>query len=202
VSSLGRGDALSPFLFNCASEYAIREGSGKPEGLVIKWYISASIYADDVNTFGGSVHIINKNTETLVVIRKEIALKVNAEKTKYVVMFREENAGQNYNIIRNSKSFERVKQFKYLGTILKNQNSFQKEIMNRLESGNDCSQSVRNLWLSKNIKNTIYRTIILYVFYGCETGSLTLREERRLRIFENTLLRRIFGSKRDEVTRE
>jgi hypothetical protein len=53
-----------------------------------------------------------------------------------------------------------------------------------------------------NIKNTIHRTIILYVFYGCETCSLTLREVYRLRVFENTLLRRRFGSKRDEVTRE
>ena len=54
--------------------------------------------------------------------------------------------------------------------------------------------------LSKNLKNKIYRTIILpVVLYGCETWSLTLREERRLRMFENRLLRRIFGPKRDEV---
>ena len=57
--------------------------------------------------------------------------------------------------------------------------------------------------LSKNIKIKIYRTIILpVVLYGCETWSLTLREERRLRVFENRVLRRIFGPKRDEVTRE
>ena len=49
----------------------------------------------------------------------------------------------------------------------------------------------------------IYRTIILpVVVYGCETGSLTLREERRLRVFENRVLRRVFGPKRDEVTGE
>ena len=55
--------------------------------------------------------------------------------------------------------------------------------------------------LSKNLKIKIYRTIILpVVLYGCETWSLTLREERRLRVFENRVLRRIFGPKRDEVT--
>jgi len=55
--------------------------------------------------------------------------------------------------------------------------------------------------LSKNIKIKIYRTVILpVVLYGCETWSLTLREERRLRVFENRVLRRIFGPKRDEVT--
>ena len=55
--------------------------------------------------------------------------------------------------------------------------------------------------LSKKLKIKIYRTIILpFVLYGCETWSLTLREESRLRMFENRVLRRVFGSKRDEVT--
>jgi hypothetical protein len=57
--------------------------------------------------------------------------------------------------------------------------------------------------LSTNIKNRIYGSIIfLVILYGCETWSLILREEHRLRVFENRLLRRIFGPKRDEVTRE
>ena len=57
--------------------------------------------------------------------------------------------------------------------------------------------------LSKNVKIKIYRTIILpVVLYGCESWSLTLREECRLRVFENRVLRRIFGPKRDEVTGE
>jgi hypothetical protein len=57
--------------------------------------------------------------------------------------------------------------------------------------------------LSKKLKIKIYRTIILpVVLYGCKTWSLTLREERRLRVFENRVLRRVFGPKRDEVTGE
>ena len=57
--------------------------------------------------------------------------------------------------------------------------------------------------LSKNLKIKIYRTIVLaVVLYGCETWSLTLREERRLRVFENRVLRRVFGPKRDKVTGE
>ena len=57
--------------------------------------------------------------------------------------------------------------------------------------------------LSKNLNIKVYRTIILpVVLYGCETWSLKLREERRLRVFENRVLRRIFGPKRDEVTKE
>ena len=55
--------------------------------------------------------------------------------------------------------------------------------------------------LSKNLKIKIYRTIILpVILYGCETRSQTLREERKLRVFENMVLRRIFGPRKDEVT--
>jgi hypothetical protein len=56
------------------------------------------VYADDVNILGGSVHAIKKNTEALVVASEEIGLEVNAEKTKYMVMSRDQNAGQNHNI--------------------------------------------------------------------------------------------------------
>ena len=94
-----------------------------------------------------------------------------------------------------------------LGTTLTNQNSIQKEINSRLKLGNACYHSVQNLLSSslpsKNLKIKIYRTIILpVVLYGCETWSLTLREEHRLRVFENRVLRRIFGLKRDGVTGE
>jgi len=100
-----------------------------------------------------------------------------------------------------------VDEFKYLGTTLTNQNSIQEEIKSRLKSGNACYHSVQTLLssslLSKNLKIKIYRIIILpVVLYGCETWTLTLREERRLRVFENRVLRRVFGSKRDEVTGE
>ena len=94
-----------------------------------------------------------------------------------------------------------------LGTTVTNQNCIQEEIKSRFESGNACCHSVpiilsSNL-LSKYLKIKICRAIILPVdLYGCETWSLTLREERRLRVFENRVLMRIFGPKRDEVTRE
>jgi hypothetical protein len=76
-----------------------------------------------------------------------------------------------------------------------------------LKSGNVCYHSVQNILssslLSKNVKIKIHRTVILpVVLYGCETWSLTLRKERRLRVFENRVLRRVFGPKRDEVTFE
>ena len=83
----------------------------------------------------------------------------------------------------------------------------QEEIKNILKSDNACYHSVQNLLssnlLSKNIKTKIQRTIILLaVLYGCETLSFTLSEERRLRVFEHRVLRRVFGPKRYEVTWE
>jgi hypothetical protein len=100
-----------------------------------------------------------------------------------------------------------VGQFKYLVTTLTNQNPIYEEIKSRLISRNACYHSVQNLLSSslqsKNVNIKIYRTIILpVVLYGCESWSLTLREECRLRVFENKVLTRIFGPKRDEVTGE
>ena len=102
-------------------------------------------------------------------------------------------------------TFERVEEFKYLGTTLTIHNSIRVEIKSRLRSGNACYHSVQNLLssrlLSRKLKIKIYRTMILpVVLYGCEAWSLTLREERKLRLFENMALRRIFGPRRDEVT--
>jgi len=98
-----------------------------------------------------------------------------------------------------------VEEFKCLGTTLTNQNSIQEEIKSRFKSGYACYRLVQNLLpsslLSKNLNIKIYRTIILpVVFYGCEIWSFTLRETRRMRVFENWVLRRIFRPKRDEVT--
>ena len=92
-----------------------------------------------------------------------------------------------------------------MGTKLTNKNSKQEEIKRILNAGNACYHSVQNCLssslLSRNVKTKIYRNIIFpVVLYGCETWSLKLGEERRLSVFGNRVLRRIFRSRRDEVT--
>jgi len=206
-NGLKQGDALSPLLFNFALEYAIRRVQVKQGGLKLKSMHQLLVYADDVNILGGSVHTVNENAEALVVAIKDTGLEVTADKTKYMIMSRNQNAGRSHCMKIDNSSFERVEEFKYLGTTLTNQNSIQEEIKSRLKSGNVCYHSVQNLLssslLSKDLKIKIERTIILpVVLYGCEAWSLTLREEHRLRTFENRVLRRIFGPKRDELIGE
>jgi hypothetical protein len=96
-----------------------------------------------------------------------------------------------------------VTKFKYLETILTNQNDIHDEIKIRLNLGT-CLLSIspKSFVFTSHIKNLkikIYKTVILpTALYGCETWSLTLREEHRLRVFENRVLRRVFGPEKEE----
>jgi len=92
------------------------------------------VYADDVNILRGSIHTIKENPEALVVASKETGLEVNADKTKYMVMPQDQNAGQSHNMKIDNRSIEMMEEFKYLGTTLTNQNSIQEEIRSRLKT--------------------------------------------------------------------
>ena len=88
-----------------------------------------------------------------------------------------------------------------------NTNDIREEIKRRIYMGNACYYSLEKILLSrllsKKLKVKTYKTIILpVVSYGRETWSLTLREEHRLNVFENKVLRKIFGAKKDEIAGE
>ena len=117
-NGLTQGDALVPTLVNSAFEYAIRRVHVIQDGLKLNGTHQLPVYADDVNILGESVHTINENAEALLVASKEVGLEVNADKTKYVVMSRDQNAGQSHNMEIDNSSFERVEEFKYFGATL------------------------------------------------------------------------------------
>jgi len=126
-NGLKQGDALSPLLFNFALEYAIGRVQVHQDGLKLNDAHQLRAYADDVNILGGGIHILKENAESLVAPTREIGLEVSADKTKYMIMYRDQIAGQIHSVRFDNSTFERVENFKYLGTTLTIQNSFGKK---------------------------------------------------------------------------
>jgi len=114
---LKQGGALSPLLFNFVLEYTIRRVQAIQDGLKLNVTHQLLVYADDVNVLEGSVHTIKKNVEALLVAKKESGLEVKADKTKYIVMSQDQNAGRSHIVKTESSSSERLEEFKYLETM-------------------------------------------------------------------------------------
>ena len=120
TNGLKQGDGLPPLLFNIALEYAIRRVQVNQDGLKLNGTHQLLVYADDVNILGGSVHTIKESAKSLIVASKETGLEANADKTKYMVMPRDQSAGRNLNMSIDNRFFEMVEEFKYLRTTLTN----------------------------------------------------------------------------------
>jgi hypothetical protein len=106
--------------------YAIRRVRVNQDGLKENGTRQLLVYADEVVILGGSVHTIKKNNEALVGTCKENGLEVNADKGKYMVMFRDQETRRSLSIKIDNISFDRLEQFKYLGKNLTFQNSLRK----------------------------------------------------------------------------
>ena len=93
-------------------EYAIRRVQVNQDGLKLNGTHQVLAYADDVNILGGSVHAVKKNAEALVAATKEIGLDINAHKTKYMTVSRDQNAGRIHSMKMDNSLIERVEEFK------------------------------------------------------------------------------------------
>jgi len=111
-NGLKQGDALTPMLFNFSLEYAIRSVQVNQDGLKLSGTHQVLAYADDVNILGGSIHTLKENAEALVAATREIGLEVSADKTKYMVMSRDQNAGRIHCVRIDNNTFGRVEEFK------------------------------------------------------------------------------------------
>ena len=121
------------------------KSNGTPQSLV---------YVDD-DILSGSVQAVNKETDALVVASKEIGLEVNADKTRYMAVSGDQNAGRRHSMKTDNSFFEKVGQFRYLGTTLTNQNCIQEEIKSNLKSGNARCHSVQNLLCSSLLSRNL-----------------------------------------------
>jgi hypothetical protein len=122
-------------LFNFALEYAIRRVQENQEGLILNETSHLLAYAEDVNIVRENIDTIQKNKKALLDASKEVGVKVNLEKTKYMLLSRCQKIGQKQSIKITNRSLKDVAKFKYLGTTLTDQNCIHEETKSRLHSG-------------------------------------------------------------------
>jgi hypothetical protein len=115
-NGLKQGEALSPFLFNFALEYAIRKMQENQMGLKLNGTHQLLVYVDNVNLMGNNIDAMKKNTETLTDASRQVGLEVQAEQTEHMLLSRHQIAMHNHDIKLANRSFVNVTQFKYFGT--------------------------------------------------------------------------------------
>jgi hypothetical protein len=111
------------------------EGPGNQVGLKLNGTHQLLVHADDVNLLEDNIDTINKNTEALIDASEEVGQEVNTGETKYMLMYRHQNAGQNRNIKTANRSFENATKFKYLEMTVTKQNLIQDEIKEQIKFG-------------------------------------------------------------------
>uniref|UniRef100_A0A1B0DRK3 Uncharacterized protein n=1 Tax=Phlebotomus papatasi TaxID=29031 RepID=A0A1B0DRK3_PHLPP len=195
-SGLRQGDQISPLLFNFALEVVIREVTINPRGSIYNRSVQILAYADDIDLIGRTTSHVQKAYAELETAASVMGLSVSESKTKYMVVSKK-NRRQDQ-IACGNRKFDRVDDFKYLGSSVNSTNAMSSEIAARVLQGNRAFFSLLHLFKSRSLstktKIRLYKTLVRPVItYACETWTLTKADERKLAAFERKILRKIYG---------
>ena len=195
---LKQGDALSTKLFNIALEGCVRRAKLEVNGTIFTKSTQLLAYADDIDIVGRNVASVK---ETYIALERQatrLGLRVNEEKTKYMVAGRATRSRLGQNITIGENNFEVVSEFTYLGALINAENNTTSEIKRRIvlasRSFYGLRKHLKNRLLSLKTKTLIYKTLILPVLtYASESWSMSRADEELLHVFERRILRTIFG---------
>ncbi|KAI5731765.1 hypothetical protein M8J77_015617 [Diaphorina citri] len=202
TSGLRQGDPISPILFNLMLERVDREFlKHNHRGLKMgEKSITRMAYADDVILMAGSKAEVAEMVWNYYNIAKKVGLIISEEKTKYMCVDKRDRSTEPLTI--HHLSFEKVEEFKYLGSLFNSENRIAQEHQARTAAANRAYFSIQNILkkrsLSTNFKIRLYQCYIVPVLlYGSEALTFRKADEEKLLIFERKILRRIFGPVRD-----
>ena len=201
-SGVRQGDGLSPTLFNIALEKTLDKIEDLNLGINIGKKINILAYAHDIVITADNENDLKSIYKTLKIEAEEVGLLINPTKTKHMLISRN-NKNNNKNLIIDNISIESVKEFCYLGVLINNRNEEEQEIKYRIMKANrayfDLNKVLASKLISRRTKIRIYKTIIYPILtYGSETWILNKKEEKQLIVFENKILRKIFGPINEE----
>jgi hypothetical protein len=196
---LRQGDMLSKILFNLALKKVVREVDiANMGGTLFNRLTQYLVYADDIELIARRLRDVEEGGVARMESKaEEIGLRINSDKTKYMLLSRKGPSGQHRNIIINGTTYKQCSSCKYLGSLITEDDNMKEEIRSRIAAGNRCYLALQSVFktrsLSKNLKSKVYRTTVRpAVMCGSKTWALLKEDEESLRRWERKILRQIF----------
>ena len=189
---------LSTLLFNVVLQWIVRRTDKRGGIRMAEEMVNIVAYADDVDLMAEKIEDLRETVESFVLAARVVGLEVNVNKTKLVRVDRRQAEQVGEELYIGGERVEEVESFKYLGGQVSARRKASEEVLERVASGNRSFFSLKDIFnsreLTRSMKVEVYKVMIRpVVTYGLETSCMTLEMERRLNVFENTILRRICG---------